>query len=190
MQAVSYPSVHRSGYAAIAALLAGFLYIIQAIMGQLWPQAEVFASRSDYVMEIVFVSALASTLMSLAALRSTHAGRLARTETVGFGMAALGTSGVLASAIATLIIGHNALGLIFVLGLLGTLIGQVIFGIALMRRRELPWWAGAALIFGLPLSITLDSYGGGALLGLSWLALGYHLHTTAKLPAAAASQRT
>jgi len=177
MQAVSYSSTSRRRNAAIAPLLAGTLYIIQAIMGQLWPQAEVFATLSDYVMEIIFVGALASTLAGLVALRSTHAGRPTHIETAGFGMAAMGTSGMLASASTTFIVGYDALGLIFVLGLLSTFVGQAIFGIALVRLRHLPWWAGAALIFGLPLSVALDSYGGGALLGFSWLALSYHLHT-------------
>ncbi len=145
-------------------------------MGQLWPQAEVYVTRSDYLIEIAFVVALGLTFGGLAALRFTHARQSTRMETIGFRMATVGTTGMLVSAGTSLVMGQNALGLIFVLGLLGTFFGQVIFGIALVRRH-LPWWAGAALIFGLPLSIVLDSYGGGALLGLSWLALSYHLHT-------------
>jgi hypothetical protein len=177
MQAVSYSSTSRRRNAAIAPLLAGTLYIIQAIMGQLWPQAEVYVTRSDYLIEIAFVVALGLTFGGLAALRFTHACQPSRMGTIGFRMATIGTTGMLVSAGTSLVMGQNALGLIFVLGLLGALIGQVIFGINLVRLSHLPWWAGAALIVGLPVSVVLASYGGGAMLGLSWLVLSYHLHT-------------
>lgn len=183
MQAVAYSSTRRPGAGAIAALLAGALYIVQAIMDQVWPQAEFFATFSDYLMEIVFIAALAATLAGLAALHLRRGMPSSRAETLGFRMAAVGVSGTLVSACATLLVGHDALGPIFLLGLLGTFVGQIIFGIALVRLRRLPGWLGAALILGLPVSVALDAFGGGVLLGLTWLALSYHLHTTAMLPA-------
>ena len=89
----------------------------------------------------------------------------------------MGTAGLLVSASVTLAVGHNALGPLFLLGLLAALVGQVAFGAALVRHAALSCWGGVALILGLPASVLLSGFGGGVVLGLSWLVLGYVLWT-------------
>jgi len=65
------------------------------------------------------------------------------------------------------------------LGLLGTLVGFVLLGMATLRARVLPHWCGAVLIGVFPVSFALSfiSVGGlgGLAFGLVWLALGYVL---------------
>jgi hypothetical protein len=39
----------------------------------------------------------------------------------------------------------------------------------------LPQWCGALLIVSFPIAIALGDFGGGAVLGLLWLAVGYAL---------------
>jgi hypothetical protein len=48
-------------------------------------------------------------------------------------------------------------------------------GIATLRLRVLPQWCGVLLIFSLPIAIALGDLGGGAVLGLLGLAVGYAL---------------
>ena len=52
-------ALQRSG--GIAGIVAGAAYIVQAVMGLVKPQAEVFSSTSDTVIEVVFIIALAAT---------------------------------------------------------------------------------------------------------------------------------
>jgi hypothetical protein len=51
----------------------------------------------------------------------------------------------------------------------------VLLGAATLRLEALPRWCGMALIVCLPLAITLGDYGGGMVLGLLWLMVGYAL---------------
>jgi hypothetical protein len=55
------------------------------------------------------------------------------------------------------------------------LLGFLLLGIATLRARVLPQWAGVALILVLPVAALLGDYGGGLVLGIVWLALGYVL---------------
>ena len=59
------------------------------------------------------------------------------------------------------------------LGLWGTLVGFALLGAAALRSGTLPRWCGLLLVAFLPLAIVLGNYGGGVVLGLTWLALGY-----------------
>jgi hypothetical protein len=70
---------------------------------------------------------------------------------------------------------RNLLDLLLLLGLLGMLLGFLLLGIATLRARVLPQWAGVALILVLPVAALLGDYGGGLVLGIVWLALGYVL---------------
>lgn len=53
--------------------------------------------------------------------------------------------------------------------------GYLLMGIATLRLRVLPQWCGALLIFSVPIAIALGDFGGAAVLGLLWLAVGYAL---------------
>ena len=64
---------------------------------------------------------------------------------------------------------------LFEIAILVTFVGFVLYGAATQQARVLPRWSGVALIIALPVSLALGEYGGNALFGLMWLALGYVL---------------
>jgi hypothetical protein len=159
----------------IAGIVAGLGYIVQAVMGLIKPQTEVFSGTSDYVLEAVFIIALVATIFGLIGLHSFAQNRYGRAGLVGFWLAVIGTGLMTVSAIATLFAGANSLGYAFLSGVLLTLIGYIILGIMTLRGKVLPLWGGLALILGFPLSVFLSMFGGGVLLGLAWLGVGYFL---------------
>lgn len=161
--------------APLAALAAGSFYIAQALLGLWRPQQEIFQSLSDYWIECFFVAALLSTLGGLRTIRCRHLGKLSMLFTAGLAVAAAGISGILVSAVVTLLHGQNSLGLLFMVGLLATLIGNALLGIAIVRANVLPTWLGLLLIIGWPLSIALADFGGGMIVGLVWLAIAGQL---------------
>jgi hypothetical protein len=76
------------------------------------------------------------------------------------------------------------------LGLLGLVVGFVLYGAATLQAKVLPRWCGVALIVALPvalaLSVPLPFASMFIVFGLAWLALGYALwmrrNTTAGQP--------
>lgn len=155
--------------------LAGVMYIAQAVIGLIQPQAEVFTSLSDYLIEAAFIAALLFTLLGLIALHQHQAQLAGRLEKTGFVMASMGTGLMLLSAIATLVAGYNTLGLFFLLGLVASFSGLILCGFTIIQTKILPRWSGVALMLGLPASVILADYGGGIVMGLAWVGLGYAL---------------
>ena len=159
----------------IAGIVAGLGYFVQAVMGLIRPQTEVFSGTADYVLEAIFIIALMATIIGLLGLHSFAQTRYDRAGTIGFWLAVIGTGLMTISAIVTLIAGQNSLGFAFLGGVLLALIGYVVLGIMTLREKVLPNWAGVLLILGFPLSVFLSAFGGGILFGLAWLGLGYFL---------------
>lgn len=159
----------------IAGIAAGLGYLVQAVMGLIKPQTEVFSGTSDYVLEVVFIIALLATIFGLVGLHSFAQDRYGRAGTIGFWLAVIGSGLMTISAIATLLAGANSLGAAFLGGALLALIGYVVLGIMTLRGKVLPNWGGLALILGFPLSVFLSAFGGGILFGLAWLGVGYFL---------------
>ena len=161
--------------AAIAGIVAGLGYLLQAIMGLVKPQTEVFSGTSDYILEVVFIVALLATIFALMGLHTFAQSRYGKVGTVGFWLALAGTFLMLVSAAATLSAGQNSLGIAFLGGLLLAVIGYILLGVATLRAKALPTWGGLALILGFPLSVFLNTLGGGIIFGLTWIGLGYYL---------------
>lgn len=159
----------------IAAVLAGVLYIGQALIEFVEPQAAVFNSLSDYAIEVAFAAALLFTLAGLIGLYLLHGKRLGRIGMSGFIAATVGTASMFVSAAATAVAGQDALGLFIFIGVLLALVGVILFGIGIIRARVLPRWVGAALLLGLPVTVAVDGPGGAILLGIAWIAIGYAL---------------
>ena len=159
----------------IAGIVAGLGYVVQAIMGLIRPQTEVFSSTSDYLLEVIFIVALVSTLIALIGLHSFMQNRYGDAGPIGFWLASVGTALMVFSAVLTFLAGQNSLGPVFLGGILLALLGYIILGITALRTRTLPLLGGLALIFGFPLSIFLSTLGGGILFGLTWLGIGYLL---------------
>ena len=165
-------SIRNSG---VTGIVAGLGYLIQAIMGLIKPQTEIFSGTADYVLEAVFVVALLATIIGLLGFHSFAKSRYGKAGTVGSWLAIAGSGLMTISAIVTLFAGQNSLGPAFLGGMLLALIGYIILGSATLRTKVLPILGGAALILGFPLSVFLSSLGGGILFGLTWLWLGSFL---------------
>ena len=165
----------------IAGIVAGLGYLIQAVMGLIKPQTEIFSGTSDYVLEVVFIIALVATVFSLMGLHSFAHNRYGKVGMVGFWLAVLGSGLMTISAIVTLFAGKNSLGVAFLGGALLSLIGYIILGIMTLRGKVIPLWGGLALILGFPLSVFLSMFGGGILFGLAWLGVGYFLSRQSSL---------
>jgi hypothetical protein len=160
---------------AIAGMVAGIGYLVQAVMGLSKPQAEVFSGTSDYVLEVVFIIALLANIFALMGLHTFAQTRYGKSGATGFWLALAGTFLILVSASATLAAGQNFLGILFLIGLFLSFLGYVLLGVSTLRSKVLPTWAGLALLLGFPLSVLLNTFGGGILYGLAWLGVGYYL---------------
>lgn len=146
------------------------------------------ALGSTALNEMLFAVALAGTLGGLVGLHARQAAGYGRLGKMGFLVSFIGTALLLAGVVLSLLaralaeapVGGGAPGPAFPdrvlwLGLWGALVGFVLLGAATLRLGALPRWCGWLLIVCLPLAIALGNYGGGAVLGLAWLALGYAL---------------
>lgn len=145
--------------AVTPAALAGVLFVAEAIVEVAHHQADHFHTAGDYAVEVAFAIALATAAAAFAALR--HAGGRMR---VGATIGAAGQGALALCSVATIVHGADALGPLFVLGLLASLVGPVVIATTGPRGRAV----GAALAVGLVASSAIP-HGGAAVLGLAWL---------------------
>jgi hypothetical protein len=173
-------------WGALGALLAGIAWIASGLFSLVTgqgaaelqsPYAEL-GTFSYYLLEILFSIALAGMLAGIVGFRARQAPNYGRLGTAGFFAAFVGVFFMFASTVATILVGSEVLDWLFVLGLVGTLVGFALLGAATLRARVLPRWCGILLlvaVLGIPVYFALGSYGGAILYGLVWLALGYGL---------------
>lgn len=154
---------------ALVAVLAGLAWLASFVIG-----LEVMG-LSSYVADGTFGVALLGTLAGLVALHTRQSRRYGALGLVGFLVASVGTALVLSNVLLVGSAGRELLDLLLGLGLLGMLTGFVILGVSTIRAKVLPEWCGVALIVALPVAVALGDFGGGIVLGLLWLALGYAL---------------
>ena len=169
-------------WGGLAAILAGVAWGVSGIIhfAVVYPEAGTgpSGSISDYLIEGAHAVAEAGMLGALLGLRAWQAPRYGWLGAVGFALAFLGSALLCAITVIAIIsgdaLGEAVLGTIFVSGVLGWLVGFPLLGIATLRARVMPRWAGVLLIAYFPLfAFLLSSYGwGGIMLGLLWLALG------------------
>jgi hypothetical protein len=163
-------------FGAFGALLAGMTWTASGII-----ELTTTSGRSSLT-EAMYVVASVGALGGILALHARQAagyGRLGRTGSLA---AFIGTAlllvGLLLTFLVRALIGNGVYRLAFLdwmlgLGFWGTLVGFALLGAAALRSGTLPRWCGLVLVAFLPLAIVLGNYGGGVVLGLTWLALGY-----------------
>lgn len=154
---------------ALGAVLAGVAWLASFVVG-----LEALGSPS-YLVEATFGVALLGTLVGLVALHTRQSRSYGALGLAGFLAAAAGTALVLLNVLIVSLGRRDLLDLLLGLGFLVMLVGFVVLGVATIRGKVLPGWSGVALIVVLPVAATLGDYGGGIVLGLLWLALGYAL---------------
>jgi hypothetical protein len=165
---------------AHGALLAGAAWMISSI-----PTTTIPNGRSPELYSLValteaaYLVALAGTVGGVIGLHARQRTNYGRLGTAGFFGAFTGTSlllvGLTLSFLSGSLSGRALLDPILGVGLWVALLGYLLMGIATLRLRVLPQWCGALLIVSFPIAIALGDFGGGAVLGLLWLAVGYAL---------------
>ena len=174
-------------WGALGALLAGVAWIVEGLLTLVIPEQgpEAFGSPSFYLSNVVFVIAFIGTLAGLIGLHARQAPSYGRTGRAGLVAALVGVALMLV-AVVTSIMAGRPIGVVeglFQIAILVTFVGFVLYGAATQQARVLPRWSGVALIIALPVSPALGEYGGNALFGLMWLALGYVLWSQRGIPA-------
>src|SRR4051794_33166075 len=170
----------RSRRLTTAAAATGTAFVVEALVELLHQQAQPFTSLADYAIEALFALGLALAAVSWWSLRSSGAvaGRRGR---IGAAVAAGGHAALALSATATVINGADALGPVFMLGLLAALAGPITVASS-PRSRAL----GSALAVGLIASMAIGT-GGAAVLGLAWIAASTLLRSPVPMLASAAA---
>jgi hypothetical protein len=184
------PTSRLVQWGAIGGVIAGLAWAVSDIYALLLPgEGEgPIGSTSFYLIESADAIAEAGMLAALVGFHVLQARRLGRLGVAGFAVAFVGTALVLLSTLWAIIFldrfGETVPGLLFGLGLLGWLVGFVLFGIATFRARVLPRWSGVLLVaYPVLLIAGLPVEGPLILVGLLWLALGYALWTQRDMPA-------
>ena len=155
----------RSRLAAMLAVVAGLGFAVEGAIVVRAPQGDSGWSASGYAVEAAFVVALIAALPALGLLKP-YASRTTAWATVG---ARIGFFALLVAAVPSLVQGKDALGPVFLLGVLVSLVSLLVLAVAGLRRRV---WVGAAAFVGLVLGMALGDHGGGVALGVAWVAIG------------------
>lgn len=134
---------------------------------------------SALLYETLCLVALAGTLGGIVGLHDRQTPSYGKLGTAGLLAALTGITLLLAGLSLSLlpggVFGPAFLDPVLGAGLWSALAGLVLLGAATLRLKALPRWCGAALIICLPLAMILGDYGGGMVLGVTWLALSYAL---------------
>jgi hypothetical protein len=175
--AVSFDLVRLGAHGA---LLAGAAWMISNILTTTMPNGrspELYGFVS--LTEALYLVALAGTVGGVIGLHARQRASYGRLGTAGFFGAFTGTLlllvGLTFSFVSGSLSGPALLDPILGVGLWVSLLGFLLMGIATLRLRVLPQWCGVLLIVSLPIAIASGDFGGGAVLGLLWLAVGYAL---------------
>jgi hypothetical protein len=159
-------------WGGIAAMLGGVLWVVWSLLVRVSFQAA-FGSFAH----VLLLLAALLTLAGLAGLHALEGGNYGSIGRAGFYTAA---AGLLADALAALLLlmGIEVLWLVAPVGSLLIMVGLLLFGAATLQAMVLPPWCGLALIVVPPIAFYLNSrvyYGSLALYGVLWVALGYVL---------------
>ncbi len=158
-------------WGAIALMLGGLVWItfnIYALIQGGTPALPGPGFVAFYVVAVLFTSA---GLLGFHALQQDSYGRLGRVALY----TVLGLSTLLiVNALIFLFTIPAIFNVTNMIGLVGVLIGFILYGVATLRARVLPVWCGVLFIAFLPISIALGDYG-NFFTGLALLALGYVL---------------
>jgi hypothetical protein len=163
-------------FGALGALLAGMTWTASGII-----ELTTASGRSSLT-EAMYLVASVGALGGILGLHARQAEGYGRLGWTGSLAAFIGTAlllvGLLLTFLVRALVGDGVYMLAFLdwmlgLGLWGTLVGFTLLSAAALRSGTLPRWCGLLLVAFLPLAIVLGNYGGGVVLGLTWLALGY-----------------
>jgi hypothetical protein len=129
---------------ALSSVVVALLDLLTAVA-----QHDRLIDAADYAFTANGFPFVLAMLVAVAALHSLQSGRDGRLGTVALILTTVGTLGFLPPLVVSLINGDTeALGPVYLLSMLTSLIGLVLFAISSVRARVLPWWAGPAMAAG------------------------------------------
>jgi len=164
-------------WGGLAGMLAGVAFIVLMLIPEGPPGSFLYTLNS-----LVFIVAVLLVLVGLAGFHALQKGNYGRIGRGGlYTVIVAGSVQVVAQV--GLMSGSTAFRFLDLLGILGVMVGFVLYGAATLQAKVLPRWCGVGFIVGLPvwwvLAVILgNEYGGslgGILFGFLWLALGYVL---------------
>ncbi|GAB3146089.1 hypothetical protein [Microbispora hainanensis] len=113
------------------------------------PQHDRLADAADYAFTADGFPLVLGMLAAVAAVHSLHGGRDGRLGSVALILTTVGMVGFLPPLAVSLVSGDaESLGPVYLLSMLVSLIGLVVFAAGLLRARVLRWWAGPSLAIG------------------------------------------
>lgn len=175
-------------WCGLAVLAGGAVYVLGGIIVLAAPQKDPFVSFSDYLLEGLNILSILGVLAGIAGLHALQRERRERYGWFGAASSLIAFIGFALQLVASVIFifagGGVPVGRVVVLtGALTTLVGVVLLGAAILRRRALPLWYGVLFIVGNLLGlITFEQQGGAILLGIVWGVTGYVLLSSRRSP--------
>jgi len=158
-------------YAPLAAAIAAVGYAVEGAIVLRAPQGDDNWGASGYIVEVAFAVSLVASIVAIAAL---VAGR-GRAASTGGILAGAGMASMFVSSIASIAAGGTVLGPAFILGLLATLVGLLVVGVAGVRGSSDPWWCSPLPVAGFVLGIGLGDHGGGLITAAAFAGVAYAL---------------
>ena len=155
-------------WGGLAAMLGGAVFVTDTVL-----TLTVVDPSEDRWLDILFVTGILLVVVGLVGFHELQKGSYKHLGLAGF-YTVVTASLVQVVGLVGYLLGSMALEGLFLAGGLGSLVGFLLYGAAVLRAGVLPRWCGVALIFALPASIPLGEYA-SLIFGLVWVALGYTL---------------
>lgn len=172
-------------------MLGGFLWSLTAILHSAEPQGcigvECTIMPVQETTDLVDILTPTAALLVLAGLAGLvvlvrHEGRLGRAGAAGVAAGAAGLAVLLTAGIAAAVFVSDDLPwmpLLVVPGILATVVGFFLIGVAVLRSGVLPRWSGAILIVGSLILLAANEQTAAVLFsvpfGLAWIAVGHQM---------------
>ena len=171
---VTIPTIARTAPAAALVAAAGF--IAEAVITLIHHTGDHHWDFLSQVLNAAYALACVALVIALPAIgRWLQVSRLGRAGVIA---AQIGFAAMAVESIASGVNDGNTLGPVFFLGLLLTLLGQLVLGIAALISGRARWAAMLPFI-GLLVGIIGGDHGGSVVLGVVWIVLGVALSQSA-----------
>lgn len=135
------------GAAALAAALTGIVWAVIVVSLFVWPSGsgEELRTAADYADPMFLTVGVIVTISALTILGRQQSGREGRLGQVGYWLTVGPLALMAIQSVVEIALGHEALGILFVVGAIGSRLGLIVWGIASFRAGVLPRWFGPAL---------------------------------------------
>ncbi len=131
-------------WGGVAAMLAGVAFIVLMLIPEGSPGSLLYVLNS-----LVFIVAVLLMLVGLAGFQALQKGNYGRIGRAGFYTVIVAASAQIIAQVGSML-GSTAFRFLDFLGLLGVMVGLVLYGAASLQARVLPRWCGVGFIVGLP----------------------------------------